>query len=435
MYSAHGQALIERNVRSFLQLKNKINASMLETIEKKPVMFLPFNNGLAITATGIKTKKLENGQQSIVELTNPQIVNGGQTTAVLFEAANSKNLPLADVMVQAKLTIVNDPVEADRLTPLISKYSNSQTAVKKTDFDSKDKFHTDLFDVAYNTPFRDPDGKWVYYYYESKAGQYDQELNLLAAEAREERESFYPRHLKITKLELATFFSAWNQFPFQAARGEGINFAFFQDYKETEKLLANTAAWKEYVGMANLYRGVDYLVGTLGLGAYKKMTVAYTVAVMSDRRAKKIQWEALTNEGLLPSALTEEIRQLAPQVRNLIIQAAGSRNILSYAKSLECWSQLKMQRDLKVGIALVSPTIVKDVSIDKYLVSAQLLTDLESWSVENKVGDGKQRLACRTLKENLRRRKLTHPKTSQAVVDLLELCWKNGMPKIRFVSE
>ena len=49
----------------------------------EPNNVFAYNNGLTVTASGIKSKE-KNGQVLIEELENMQIVNGGQTTASIY---------------------------------------------------------------------------------------------------------------------------------------------------------------------------------------------------------------------------------------------------------------------------------------------------------------------------------------------------------------
>jgi hypothetical protein len=336
------------------------------------------------------------------------------------------NYPLADVMVQAKLTIVSDPKEADRLTPLISQFANSQTAVKKTAFASKDEFHVQLAKTSELTAFQNDEGDWVYFYYEAKEGEYDQRINLLKPDAKQEFVNFYPREFKITKLELGTYMNAWNQLPHQVSKGEGINFAYFQQLKDSLKMQTSLASWREYVAKAILFREADLIIHNLGLGAYKRMTVAYTVAIISNRRNQLMSWKYIQENLRLPDALIEEIRQIAPQVREFIIRAAQNSNILSYAKSEECWNQLK--RDM-VGLKVAISTMPSQRSIDSYLADNVYLRNLETWSFANEVGDSKMRLACRKLVENNRFRKPSHHTTLKPVQSLLELAWAAGLRK------
>jgi hypothetical protein len=423
MYQSHGQALIERNVRSFLQLRNKVNSGMLETISASPEMFLAYNNGLSITATGIELETRKDGSKTISSLTNPQIVNGGQTTAVLYEAANTRNLPLSDVMVQAKVTIVPDHGEAEVLTPLISKFANSQTAVKKTAFESRDSFHTSLAEISQIVKFPS-DQNYAYSYYEAKEGDYDQEVNLIQnIDERKIYEGYYPRARKITKLEAATYYNTWQQFPHQVAKGEGINFAFFQDLKDEHKLTASQATWTTIVGQSTLYRATDKIVADLRLGAYKRATVTYTLALLSDARNKKLNWKNLIEAESFPEELSNEIKSIAPKVRELIISTAGNKNVLSWAKSAECWAAVRGNFSMEIKARDVLPS---RKTADKYLANNKYLIELRSWSFDEKVGTGEQRYAVTRLIDNNQKGKTTLPALQESVKSLIELSWDNG---------
>lgn len=54
IYRKHGARLLERNVRSFLQVRGKVNKGIRETIRLDPGMFLAYNNGLAVTVTNME---------------------------------------------------------------------------------------------------------------------------------------------------------------------------------------------------------------------------------------------------------------------------------------------------------------------------------------------------------------------------------------------
>lgn len=86
MYRQHGPRLLERNVRSFLQLKGKVNQGIRKTIIDEPQMFLAFNNGLSVTATGLHIEDHSDGTAKLVSADDFQIVNGGQTTGSIFRA-------------------------------------------------------------------------------------------------------------------------------------------------------------------------------------------------------------------------------------------------------------------------------------------------------------------------------------------------------------
>lgn len=85
LYNKYGGRLLEGNVRSFLQVRGKVNKGIRYTILNEPEMFFAYNNGIAATAYDMKVESIE-GISYITEITSLQIVNGGQTTASLATA-------------------------------------------------------------------------------------------------------------------------------------------------------------------------------------------------------------------------------------------------------------------------------------------------------------------------------------------------------------
>lgn len=73
---------------------------------------------------------------TITEITGWQIVNGGQTTASIYNAFQAK-LPLEKVHVQIKLSVIKQKEQADGIIQNISKYANSQNKINMSDFNAK----------------------------------------------------------------------------------------------------------------------------------------------------------------------------------------------------------------------------------------------------------------------------------------------------------
>ena len=83
IYADFGPRLLERNVRSFLQARGKVNRGIRDTISKEPERFLAYNNGITITGETVHFTG-EGATLSISRIDGLQIVNGGQTTASLL---------------------------------------------------------------------------------------------------------------------------------------------------------------------------------------------------------------------------------------------------------------------------------------------------------------------------------------------------------------
>jgi hypothetical protein len=113
--------VFEENVRSFLGHDNPVNQSIATTLASDVASRFPvLNNGITIVSPDVKL------QGTTLHLTNYQIVNGCQTSNVLFENRAS----LGDVMVNIK--VVKTQLE-DVFSELV-RATNSQTKVEDTQF-------------------------------------------------------------------------------------------------------------------------------------------------------------------------------------------------------------------------------------------------------------------------------------------------------------
>ena len=95
-------------------------------------MFLAYNNGISVTAESVDIVRDENGKPSIRRIRDMQIVNGGQTTASIFNAHKDRkiNADLSKVFVQMKLSVITSPEDMDEIVPRISAFANTQNKVQ-----------------------------------------------------------------------------------------------------------------------------------------------------------------------------------------------------------------------------------------------------------------------------------------------------------------
>lgn len=113
--------VFEENVRSFLGLDNPVNQSIADTLSSASASRFPvLNNGVTIVCPEIKL------QGTTLHLTNYQIVNGCQTSNVLFESRAS----LGDVMVNIKVV----KTQSEDVFSELVRATNSQTKVEDTQF-------------------------------------------------------------------------------------------------------------------------------------------------------------------------------------------------------------------------------------------------------------------------------------------------------------
>lgn len=115
--------VFEENVRSFLGLENQVNSSIEETINKgdAATRFPVLNNGITIVSPDVRV------QGNLLHLVDYQIVNGCQTSNVLYE-----NRDHLDDSIMVTVKVVETSNE-DVFSELV-RATNSQTKVDETQF-------------------------------------------------------------------------------------------------------------------------------------------------------------------------------------------------------------------------------------------------------------------------------------------------------------
>ena len=231
IYLKYGSRLLEGNIRAFLSTRGKINKGIRETIKNDPTKFFTYNNGIACTASDIK---LSNDGHYITELTDLQIINGGQTTASLSSAYLKDKLSLDNIFVPMKVTVVKTSEDYDGMIQNIAKFANSQNKVTDADLFSNHPFHRAFEDLSKKIlcPAKPGSLYGTYWYYERSRGKYEQELFKL--QKKSERDNFfkkYPKDQVIKKEELAKYFNTVNRLePYIVSKGSQKNMADFAKF-------------------------------------------------------------------------------------------------------------------------------------------------------------------------------------------------------------
>ncbi|MDX9943437.1 MAG: AIPR family protein [Azonexus sp.] len=83
LHEAHGPALYERNIRTFLGHKTEVNTAIQKTLAAKPQEFMYLNNGVTALCLEIRPKgaKQAQGGRKRLELRGFSVINGAQTIA------------------------------------------------------------------------------------------------------------------------------------------------------------------------------------------------------------------------------------------------------------------------------------------------------------------------------------------------------------------
>ena len=288
LYNRYGGRLLEGNVRSFLQVRGKVNKGIRATILNEPDKFFAYNNGIAATAYDVKIEEIA-GMHYITEISSLQIVNGGQTTASLATALVKDKKDHAEenirkIYIPMKLSIVQ-PEKADVLIANIARYANSQNKVSDADLWSNHPFHIRMEEFSRRIIAPATNGRQygTYWYYERANGQYTQETYKSTPKEKARFTEQHPKSQKITKTELAKYMHVYQQRPDIAGLGGQKAFVKFADDVSKAWAKDNTAFNEEYyrnlVSIALLFREADKIVRKQPwYRSYKANIIEYSLA-------------------------------------------------------------------------------------------------------------------------------------------------------------
>ena len=133
--------IFEKNVRRFLGSRGRVNKPMADTLRDAPERFGLYNNGITIVATNYIN---EDGRVLLVE---PFVVNGCQTSRTIWEVFHNRLAaggtgvnPEIEAWKEkasngvAVLKVVKLGPSGDNLLHAITRYTNTQNAVREKDF-------------------------------------------------------------------------------------------------------------------------------------------------------------------------------------------------------------------------------------------------------------------------------------------------------------
>ena len=343
LYDKYRDRLLEKNVRSFLQVKGAVNKGIRDTLRDEPDMFLAYNNGISVTAESVEIVRDENGKPSIRQIRDMQIVNGGQTTASVFNAYKNKklNADLSKVFVQLKLSVITSPADMDEIVPRISAFANTQNKIQIADFSANDPFHRKIEELS-RTIWAPAQGgmKPINWFYERARGQYADMLSRETTMLR--RKQFKETHPVFTKTDLAKYENTWDQLPYYVSEGAQKNFRRFTLRLNERKMFVPTEIYyQNLVAKAILFRNTEKLVQQQKFGGYRANIVTYTIAFLSYKTAQRINLERIWKEQALSGALKQEIITVSQIIHNIITDPPGGANIGEWCKKEKCWTIVK----------------------------------------------------------------------------------------------
>lgn len=382
LYKKHSSRLLEKNVRSFLQLKG-VNKGMQETIRKEPEKFIAYNNGLTITATANETIKI-NGIEHLKSLSDFQIVNGGQTTATLY-FSKKQGLVIDTILVMAKINVAKNASEEvlDDLISNISTFSNAQSKVSKVDLRARSSQLVKLKSLS-ESILTISSKKW---FFERAKGEYATMLRINQSR-KTQIEKAFPKERRFTKEELAKYYSAWGDKPYAVKKGGEKIFRLFLEEisgegKSKKAITINRVFYEDLIARIILFRSLEkmYGSGNNSLGQLRSAVVPYTLSALYINTTGKKKEHSFDLLKIWKAEKVEEdlqllFKSLMKLINKLIKKYSKSDDLGEYSKKIELWEDIRDSKELN---DFIETDDYKKI-IKKYCITADELKNRQNES-------------------------------------------------------
>ena len=360
IYCKYGSKLLQGNIRAFLSVRGKVNKGIRETIIKNPENFFTYNNGIAVVA---RTIGFSEDKSKIIYLKDPQIINGGQTTASLANAKIKKEVKdggMNNLFVPMKLTVLNvddDMSEEDidrynSITKTISQCANSQNAVSEADFFSNHPFHVLMEQLSRKKMAPPVNGNpyQTIWFYERSRGKWEQEQMQLSPAARSKFCEKHPKNQVIKKEKLAKCLNAFAMNPHEVCQSSAINFSHFaktiNNLYETSKESINEVFFSKCVCSVIIFDSLDRRINKADwypTGGNKAQIIPYAIAKMMSMIPKDLDldWKLIWQKQEMYPALEKELMNLAHIIHEFFEKEAQGGLVRSLARRAETWNKCK----------------------------------------------------------------------------------------------
>jgi len=355
IYKKYGPRLLERNVRSFLQLRGGVNKGIRGTILNERENFFSYNNGISTTAKSVCIEDIQGKGQCITAFTDFQIINGGQTTASLASASIKDSAPLDGIFVQMKLTVnLDEGEDGNEFIRKTSQFANSQNKVTSADLVSNHPFYQRMED--FSRKLYAPASRGLPYqtiwFFERSRGQYEQPKMKMTKAERATYERINPPKQRFDKKDFARYQNSADMLPYYVSWGGEVNSQRFQTIMEEQwkkdPSVFNESYFRDAVAKAIVFLTVrkeilkqDWYKES---GGYLMQTVAYAFSKLIfevQKLAMLMNYRNIWDRQELPDFVVEDFLRAAIQVREVLFRP-GLGNIETYCKKTDCWDEVKI---------------------------------------------------------------------------------------------
>jgi hypothetical protein len=376
LYLKHGSRLLEGNVRAFLSVRGKVNRKIRETIiGKHPENFFTYNNGISVVVHSIT---LSSDKKKIVNFSDFQIINGGQTTASLASAKVKKEASLENmskIYVPMKLTVLNvdhdmteeEENKSNEIIQQISKSANCQNPVSDADFFSNDPFHVIMETMSLKIMAPPVNGRpyGTIWYYERSKGRWEQEQMKMTEAQRDKYKSKSPKSQVVKKEKLAKCLNAIYMNPHTVCEGSANNMKAFantiESMYEQSKDSINEFFFKKSIASVILFDSVDRIVNNAPWypkGGNKAQIVPYTIAkiIQSIPAGYELDWILIWQKQILYQELVHQVEIVAEQTHHFLCDSDGVI-VREHSKKASTWKKFRDNYEITLTSEFISTLI------------------------------------------------------------------------------
>jgi hypothetical protein len=354
MYDRWNERLLEQNPRTFLQFTGKVNKGLRATILNDPEKFFSYNNGISAVAQSLEFDE-EKGR--ILSLQNFQIVNGGQTTASIYNTVlkakrDKTSVALEKIFVMVKLSVINNSEKALEIIPKISEYSNTQNKVNTASFSNHHEFHKAMEKFSRSIwTLSVPGQRETHWYYERVLGQYKNAINLCKTKSeRTEFEITNPKRQMFKTVDLAKYILAFDKLPQKVCLGAQKCYALFcQQYLKIDSFgqgvidgSVNENFFKENCAKALIFKALEERQGN----GVRFVSVPYIISLVVstlERRDLVLDYQNIWRKQWDNDILFDTLAGYGSIIVNRIIETMPetSKLLSEWGKKDECWQAVQ----------------------------------------------------------------------------------------------
>ena len=347
VYKQYKTRLLNQNVRNYLGGTIKVNKGMAKTLREDPAMFFAYNNGISSTASNVGLNRDEGGKVYITNVTNWQIVNGGQTTNTIYNMF-SRNFDIQNAYVTLKITEINleDEKKKSRAISDIARFANSQTQIKESDLAANIDYMLRLDDISKSewTP-ANSSRRNTQWFFERMRGQYDNAKGEPRTKKAKDFVAQHPKKQRFTKTDIAKWEMAWAVRPDIASKGGEQSFDFFHKKSlKTDSILVDRNYFHQLIAKAIIYQSISDICKQNGIKGYVNIICNYVLATLAWKSRGSLDLDYVWNHQEIHPAMRTTI-ELAADIVNKYILKLGQEglNPTVKAKNEPFWKDITIR--------------------------------------------------------------------------------------------